>query len=188
MIREAIVTTLGPDGAPHLAPMGATVTETGYVLQPFRPSRTLDHLAAQRCGVINFTDDARIFAGCITGRRRDWPTAPATRIPGVRLAAALAHAEVEVTHMDDDAVRPRFLCRVVHQANHAPFAGLNRAVAAVIEAAILVSRLGLLDADRIAREMAALEIPVAKTGGPAEREAFDWLCQAVAAHRTGGAA
>ncbi|HEY5065532.1 MAG TPA: hypothetical protein VIJ04_12015 [Xanthobacteraceae bacterium] len=45
---------------------------------------------------------------------------------------------------------------------HAPLKGFNRAQAAVIEAAILVSRLRLLLREKIEREMHYLEIAVAR--------------------------
>lgn len=184
MIRETIVTTASAAGEAHIAPMGATVVEGGYLLQPFRPSRTLDNLAARRVAVVNFTDDARVFAGCITGRHRSWPTVPATQLEGaVRLADCLAHDEVEIVRMEEDATRPRFFCRTVHRAQHAPFLGLNRAVAAVLEGAILVSRLHMLDPERVDREMNYLSVAIEKTAGPAEREAWDWLCETVADHR-----
>lgn len=183
MIRETIVTTASATGEAHVAPMGATVVEGGYLLQPFRPSRTLDNLAASRVAVVNFSDDARIFAGCITGRHRSWPTVPAATLPTVRLAQCLAHDEVQVERMEDDPTRPRFFCRTVHRETHAPFLGLNRAVAAVLEGAILVSRLHMLDPERVDREMNYLSVAIEKTAGPAEREAWDWLCETVADHR-----
>ena len=96
-----------------------------------------------------------------------------------RLAAALAHEELAVATISEDAQRPRFHCRVVHRASHGAFAGFNRAQAAVIEGAILVSRLHLLPRDKIEREMAALEIVVDKTAGEAEREAWSWLAEKV---------
>lgn len=182
-IRETIVTTCGADGAVHVAPMGATVTETGYVLAPFRPSRTLDNLLATRCAVLNFADDVRVFAGCVTGRRRDWPTEPAERVRGAVLSGTLAHEELEVAAVEDDGVRPRLHCRPVHLVTHRPFPGFNRAQAAVVEGAILVSRLHLLPADKIDRDMAYLSIAVDKTAGPVEREAWGWLLDRIAEHR-----
>jgi hypothetical protein len=62
---------------------------------------------------------------------------------------------------------------------HAPFRGLNRAKAAVLEAAILVSRLSMLTRDKVDSEIAYLTIAIEKTAGPEEREAWDWLMQAV---------
>jgi hypothetical protein len=183
VIRETVITTVSADGLAHVAPMGATVIDEGYLLQPFRPSQTLDNLIATRCGSINFTDDARIFAGCITQRRRDWPTVPASRVASVRLAECLAHEEFEIVDIADDPVRPRLLARVVHLETHAPFKGMNRAKAAVLEGAILVSRLHMLPAEKIDTEMAYLSIAIEKTAGEEEREAWRWLLEAVETFR-----
>jgi hypothetical protein len=71
----------------------------------------------------------------------------------------------------------------LHEATHAPFIGFNRAQAAVIEGAVLVSRLAMLTADKVDAEMAYLQIAIDKTAGAEEREAWSWLQQAVAAHR-----
>lgn len=181
MIRETIVTTAGADGACHIAPLGVTVTGDGYVIAPFRPSRTLDNLRSVPFAVANFTDDVRVFAGCLTGRR-DWPTVASSDVPVARLQGALAHAELAVERVDGDDERPRFHCRVVRLASHAPFLGFNRAQAAVVEAAILVSRLHMLPRDKVERELAYLDIAIGKTAGDAEREAWGWLMERVAAH------
>jgi len=182
MIIESIVTTQAADGSVHIAPMGVIWRDETPMLAPFRPSTTLDNLGAHPFAVINHTDDVRIFAGCLTGRR-DWPTRPADKIAGHVLADALSHQEVAVERRDEDETRPRFVCRVVHAANHLPFAGFNRAQAAVIEAAILVSRLHILPADKIEREIAYLEIAIGKTAGPREREAWLWLTERIAEFR-----
>jgi hypothetical protein len=180
MIREAIVTTVSATGVSHIAPIGLIEAADGWVIAPFRPSTTLDNLRAVPFAVANHIDDVRVFAGCLTGRR-DWARLPAEHVPVPRLAAALSHMELAVTHVDGcDAERPRFYCRMMHEAAHAPFRGYNRAQAAVIEAAILVSRLSILPREKIERELAYLEIAVSKTAGAAEQEAWSWLMQAVA--------
>jgi hypothetical protein len=182
MIRETIVTTQDRDGRVHIAPIGLIEERGGLVIAPFRPSATLDNLQANPYAVASYTDDVLVFAGCLTGRR-DWPTRPATRVPGAVLAQALSHAELAVERVTEDAVRPRFLCRVVHEETHAPFLGFNRAKAAVVEAAILVSRLPMLPLDKIEREIAYLQIAIDKTAGPRERQAWDWLMERIAAHK-----
>ena len=116
----------------------------------------------------------RVFAGCLTGRR-DWPLTPATVVAAPRLAATLSHLELVVVEVRENELRPRFLCRVAHRASHAPFEGFNRAQAAVIEGAVLVSRLHLLPRAEVEAELARLEIIVDKTAGPAEAEAWSWL-------------
>jgi uncharacterized protein len=182
MIIESIVTTLAPDGRPHFAPMGVSWHDGAPLLAPFRPSTTLVNLLAGRHAVINHTDDVRIFAGCLTGRD-DWPVHPAERIAGVVLDAALTHQEIVIEHVEEDEQRPRFFGRVLLQATHRPFLGFNRAQAAVIEAAILVSRLHMLPWEKVEREMSYLEIAVAKTAGEREREAWGWLAARIAAFR-----
>lgn len=184
MIFETIVTTRAPDGRIHIAPMGVREEDGLLVLLPFRPSTTLDNVLASRCAVVNHVDDVRIFAGCLTGRR-DWPTLPAQRVAGVRLVAALAHTELELERMVEDAQRPRLACSVAFAANHTPFRGFNRAQAAVIEAAILVSRLALLPAEKIDAELDYLRIAIDKTAGPAEREAWGWLTARILQYRDG---
>jgi uncharacterized protein len=182
MIRETVVTTCGLDGRTHIAPLGLIEADGDWIIAPFHPSTTLSNLRLVPHAVANYVDDVRIFAGCLTGRR-DWPTVPAHVVRPQRLAAALAHAEMEVVAVQEDPLRPRFRCRIVHLVSHAPFRGFNRAQAAVVEAAILVSRLHMLPRDKIEREIAYLAIAVSKTAGPEEEEAWGWLMQSIATHQ-----
>jgi len=181
-IFETIVTVRGRQGPTHITPLGLRRQEGMVVLAPFRPSTTLERLLESRVAVVNYTDDVRVFAGCIVGRR-DWPLTPARRIDSMRLATCLAHEEIEVAELIDDAQRPRLLCRTVHHETHAPFRGFNRAQAAVIEAAVLVSRLAILPAGKIDAEMQYLQIAIDKTAGAAELEAWSWLLEAIAEYR-----
>ena len=186
MIFETLVTTVAADGRVHCAPMGARYAGDEVVLMPFKPSATLDNILASGVAVLNLSTDVRVFAGCVTGRR-DWPTLPAERIAGRRLAGALGHVELQLLRCDDDAQRPVLHLARVCERTHASFPGFNRAQAAVIEGAVLVSRLRLLPAEKIDGEMAYLQIAIDKTAGPAEREAWEWLSAAVAAHRAAAA-
>ena len=178
MIRETIITTRHADGETHIAPMGVHIDGEKLVLMPFKPSQTLENLLRERHAVINYTDDVRIFAGCLSGKR-DWPLTPASHIGGKRLTDTLAHAEVRVVTIHDDPVRPRLTCEIVHQETHAPFLGFNRAQASIIELAILVSRLHLLPWDKIEREMEYLRVAVDKTAGEEETTAWNWLAARV---------
>jgi len=182
MIRECIVTTQSRVGLVHIAPLGL-IEEAGHlVIAPFRPSLTLDNLRENPFAIANYTDDVLVFAGCLTGRR-EWPTKPATKVPGAVLEQALAHAELQVVAVIEDEQRPRFRCAVIHEENHRPFHGFNRAQAAVVEAAILVSRLHMLPPEKIEREIGYLQIAIDKTAGPRERQAWDWLMERVAEHK-----
>ncbi len=185
LIYESIVTSRNEDGTAHLAPMGVWADGEERILAPFKPSTTLDNLRRERCAVINCSDDVRIFAGCLCGRR-DWPLCDADHLPLQRLDDALSHSEVEIVDIREDKVRPHFVCKTVHEANHALFAGFNRAQAAVIELCILASRLDRLAPDKVAREIEYLQIAIDKTAGEREREAWDWLMDVVAKHRGAG--
>jgi len=183
MIYETIVTTAAHDGRPHIAPMGVRFEDGLAILAPFRPSTTLDHILATRAAVINFTTDVRVFAGCVTGYARDWPTLAATRVKSVRLQNSLAHTELELDTFHDDPQRPVLRMRSVHEETHAPFTGFNRAQAAVVEGAILVSRLFMLPTEKVDHEVAYLQIAIDKTAGEQERFAWDWILAAIARHR-----
>jgi hypothetical protein len=187
MIRETMLTTMSGDGRLHIAPMGIIADGDGWIVAPFRPSSTLDNLRTVPFAVANYTDDVRIFAGCLTGRQ-EWPTTASDHVPVPRLTGALSHTELAVIDVTEDGQRTRFRFAVVSRGSHAPFEGLNRAKAAVIEAAILVSRLHMLPRERIEAELAYLEIAVAKTAGAHEAEAWSWLMDAIRAHYAGGEA
>lgn len=182
MIRETIVTSRSAEGRIHIAPMGVHVLDQAMLIMPFRPSITLENILATGHAVMNHTDDVRVFAGCLTGRR-EWPLVDTERVPGRRLAGALAHIELELERLEEDEVRPRLYCRIVHQANHAPFQGFNRAQFAVLEAAILASRLDRLPWSKIDAELAYLRIGLHKTAGERELQAWGWLMEKIEAFR-----
>ena len=181
-IHEILLLTQNADGTPHIAPMGLRSRGDLSLIAPFRPSRTLDNLMRDACASINTTDDVRVYAGSLTGHR-DWPVTPCSMIRGSRLDNAISHSEIEVIQVEQDEQRPRFFCRTVHTENHRPFRGYNRAQSAVLELAILVSRLGMLPVEKIDAEIDYLKIAMDKTAGTEESEAWDWLMQRVASHR-----
>lgn len=180
LILETIVTTLSPAGELHLVPFGLIGAEDGYVLAPFRPSPTIDNLDASPFFCASSPRDVRVIAGAVTGRR-EWPTVACETIPGRRLADSFGHAEFAVAGIEDDATRPRYRGRALHSAAHAPFIGYNRAQGAVLEAAILSTRLSMLEPAKVLTEMAYLAIAIGKTAGPREREAWGWIEDKVAA-------
>lgn len=183
-IVETIVTTTDAAGTPHIAPLGLIEDGEGWIIAPFAPSRTLDNLRANPFAVASHTGDVRVFAGCVTGRR-DWPTVPADVVAGVRLRDAVSHWELAVARVTEDAQRPRFHCRLVHGASHAVWSGYNRAEAAVLELAVLTTRLSMLPPEKIDAELKYLEIAISKTAGPRELEAWGWLMERVTAFRSG---
>ena len=178
MIYETVITTVNADGSAHIAPFGIRERDGMIIIAPFRPSTSLDNLLRTERAVVNLTDDVRVFAGALTGRR-DWPVRLAEKIEGYVLDAALAHRELELVDVKEDVVRPELTFRVVHEVMHTAFRGFNRAQAAVLEAAVLVSRLHMLPPEKIAAEIAYLTIAVDKTAGDRERQAWNWLLERI---------
>jgi hypothetical protein len=181
MIRESIVTTVDGDGRVHITPLGLIEDGEQMIIAPFRPSRTLDNLRVVPFAVANHTDDVRIFAGCLTGRR-DWATVPCEENPAPRLADCLSHMSLRVVRIIEDDLRPRFHCEIMRHVAHGPSHGFNRAQAAVIEAAILASRLDILPRAKVEGEIAQLAIAVEKTAGAKEQTAWRWLRDMIDAH------
>jgi hypothetical protein len=127
---------------------------------------------------LNLTDDVRVFAGAIT-RRQAWSLLPAEKIIGHRLADTLVHQELRLVKVVDDASRPQLFLEVLHEVQHQPFKGFNRAQAAVVELAVLASRLHLLTKDKVLSEIDYLQIAIDKTAGDQELQAWRWLTEKV---------
>ena len=152
MIRETIITSWNSAGETHIAPMGIHDHGRQFLLMPFKPSTTLNNILESGFAVMNYTDDVRIFAGCLTGRK-NWALCNTEKIRGQRLAAALAHTELKLVKTEEDDQRPQLYCEAVHESIHKPFRGFNRAQSSVLEAAILVSRLQMLPWNKIQSEI-----------------------------------
>jgi hypothetical protein len=178
LIYEAVLITLNADNSAHIAPMGFREEGGQVVIAPFRPSRTLENIERTGTVTVNLTDDVRVIAGCLTGRR-EWPVVATSAIAGFRLADCLAHRELRVERIEEDELRPCFFCTEQHVANHAPFRGFNRAQAAVVEAAILATRLKMLPHEKICNEIKYLQISIDKTAGERERQAWDWIMEKI---------
>jgi hypothetical protein len=178
MILEALVTTLDADGAPHLAPMGPRVTPelARFTLRPFPTAHTYHNLLRHGEGVLHITDDALLLARAAIGAIDVMPAVrPAERVRGFVLADCCRFFEFVVRSVDTSAERASIEAEVVHSGRVRDFFGFNRARHAVVEAAILATRLHLLPLSEVAAEFAKLRVIVGKTGGPDERAAMDLL-------------
>jgi hypothetical protein len=182
MIYETIISTIDASGLVHVTPFGIRRQDDLVIISPYRPSTTLANILATQSAVMNLTDDVRVFAAALTGRSA-WSLVAAEKISGFRLADTLTHQELKLVKVDDDALRPQLYFEVVCTMQHRPFQGFNRAQAAVIELAVLVSRLKRLPMEKIEQELDYLTIAIEKTAGPRELEAWSWLLEAVTNHR-----
>jgi hypothetical protein len=187
MILEGILTTKNLDGTVNIAPMGPVVDELvqSFLLRPYRSTTTFDNLVRTRCGVFHITDDVELIARAAIGRLDGIPPMHAAAIvDGSVLSDACRWIELEATSIDDSQPRSQMDCQVVHRESIREFVGFVRAKHAVLEAAILATRLQWLPHTSIADELQRLARIVDKTAGSAERRAFDLLRQYVALRLT----
>lgn len=180
MILEGLVTTVDADGSPHLAPMGPKVTADfrSFTLRPYPTSNTYRNLTRHPEGVLHVTDDALLLARAAIGVVDVFPfpqVRPAERVRGFVLTDSCRHFEFTVKSVDTSSERVSIEAEVVHTGRTRDFFGFNRAKHAVLEAAILATRLHLLPHADVAAEFARLRVIVGKTGGSAEHTAMDLL-------------
>ena len=178
MILEGIVTTLNEDGAPNVSPMGPIVDPamTRLVLRPYQTSTTYRNLKRTGQGVFHVTDDVELLARAAIGLLDPLPELIRIKsVEGVILADACRWYAFRVDEIDDRQERAECRCTVVDRGTIREFFGFNRAKHAVVEAAILATRVAILPPDEIRSDMRRLAVLVEKTGGPAERRAFAFL-------------
>lgn len=179
-INEIILITECEDGSPYIAPFGVRERDSLVLIAPFRPSTSLENLLSGRRATINTTDDVRVFAGALTGRR-NWPVEKSDH--AFILESALSYKALSLKKVEEDEQRPKLYFCVLQEENIRPFQGYNRAQAAVIELCVLVSRLHMLPIEKITSEIDYLRIAIEKTAGERELEAWTWLIEAVESHQ-----
>jgi hypothetical protein len=193
-ILEGIVSSCDAAGAMHLAAMGPEVLAdeavagrlSRLILKPFAESQTAVNLARHPEGVFHAIDDVLLLARVVTGALDASPAAhPATLVRGWILDEAAAAHEFRITTADRRGERQRLEARVVATHPQHATAGFNRARHAVVEAAILATRLHLMNREAIGQQLTMLRRLVEKTAGPREEEAFE-VIEAFVACRTGG--
>jgi hypothetical protein len=177
VILEGIVTTVDSDGTVNLSPMGPIVDAAmeRLVLRPYQSSRTYQNLKRDRQGVFHVTDDAELLVHAAVGKPDPMPQLRQAPGGGWIIANACRWYGFQVEQLDDSQDRTRIDCRVTASGVLRDFFGFNRAKHAVLEAAILATRVHLLPAEELQHEFARLRIPVDKTGGDAELRAFEFL-------------
>jgi hypothetical protein len=181
MIFETIIISTDQQGEPHVTPFGVKHESDMVIISPFKPSKTLDNILSGKTATMNLTDDVRIFAGALT-KRRVWQLQPANNITGFRLDSCLTHVELSLKDVRDDLERPQLVMQKIEMQHHKGFKGFNRAQAAVIELAVLTSRLHMLPIEKIQSELQYLQIAIDKTAGEKELEAWGWLVEKIEQH------
>ena len=185
MILETIVTTINQDGSINASPMGPTTADSpesalqsieNFELRPFNTSQTFANLKRTNSGVLHVTDDVEMFARAAIGDLDPFPqTRAAEKIEGVVIIEACRSYEFVVEFIDTTGPRMRLNCKVVQSHRHRDFIGFNRGKHAVLEAAILATRLDFLPSTEITDQFVRLNTIVEKTGGPSEQAAIAML-------------
>ncbi len=172
MIIEAIFSTVNEVGLPNFAPMGIVWGAEELTVRPFRQTRTYRNLIATGYGVANLTDDVLAFveSGLYDALL---PHFPASTIPGVIFQDACSWRELAVITANGTDERAEIRCRVVDQGWRRDFLGFNRARNAIVEAAILATRIHLQDPPTVLEALDRFGIIVIKTGDEVERMAFE---------------
>jgi uncharacterized protein len=185
ILLEGIVTTLCEDGSPHVAPMGPIVDAafSRFLLRPYATSTTCKNLRRTGEGVLHVTDDVELFARAAVGQLEKLPRLiAANTLKGAIIADACRWFEFRVESIDESSERLEIVCSVVDQGRSRDFFGFNRAKHAVIEAAILATRIQFLEINDIFAEMQRLAVIVDKTGSHKEQAAFAFLRDYLATH------
>ena len=185
MILEGIVTSLNERGELNVAPMGPIVDESmsQLLLRPFQTSCTFQNLQFRPEGVFHVVDDVLLLARAAVGGLETEPcVSPAQVVQGSVLADACRWYEFRIESCDASGPRAELRARVVHMGRIRDFFGFNRAKHAVLEAAILATRLHLIPLHEVQAELTRLQVPVEKTAGPREHEAFQFLERYIREH------
>jgi hypothetical protein len=184
-ILEGLVTTLNNDHSVNISPMGPIVNPqmSIFVLRPYRTSTTYQNLKRTGHGVFHVTDDVRLIAQAAVGNPDPLPRLVAAQEVAVPVLADACRAyEFTVESLDDGDERTLIVGKTVARQRYRDFFGFNRAKHAVLEAAILATRVQFLPAEEILAELCRLRSPVEKTAAQSEREAFDFLQNYIEQH------
>lgn len=185
MILEAIITTTNDDGSVNVSPMGPLVEgdpTDGFELRTFETSQTFANLQQRPFGVLHVTDDVMLFAKSAIGKLNE---IPAVRSADVNenafiLEDACRWIEFEAVFFESSSPRKNIRCKPVAAGSQRDFFGFNRGKHAILEAAILATRIDFLPGEVVQSQFESLRVIVDKTGGAAEDEAMALLEQFVA--------
>ena len=178
LILEGIVTTTNVDNHPNISPMGPIVDPSmqTLTLRPYQTSTTFENLQRTGVGVFHVVDNVELLARAAVGKLDPVPSLSRCRdVPGYILDDACRWYAFRVRSQADDTERSKLDCQVVSHGHLRDFFGLNRAKHAVVEAAILTTRITWSSRSDIEGEFQRLASLVDKTGGTVERRAFAFL-------------
>jgi len=182
VILEGMITTVNEDGTANIAPLGPHVNRqlSQFTLKPFQSSRTYANLKRSGEAVFHITDNVEMMALAVTGNLPPAEVESAGCVNGFILKDACRWMALRAHTRDDTPPRATYQCSVVGSGRLRDFFGLNRAMHAVVEGAILATRLHMLPEKEVQQQFNSLAVLVEKTAGDRERNAFAALQQYVA--------
>ncbi len=169
-ITEAIVTTVSKDGVPNAAPMGIVRQGSKYFIRMFPDTTTFRNVSDVGYLVANFIDDSRVY---VLSAFRDlgpeyFQFEDGMVPPRLRDAAGWAYFRCKV----EDAVILEAVSATIASCRAPTY---SRGFGAVIEAAIVGTRLHFYKGDEGIKKIREYEAIVKKCGSPADMEAMRTL-------------
>jgi hypothetical protein len=148
------------------------------VLRPFKTSRSYANLIESKSGVFHITDDVNLIARAAVGSIKPLPEmVPIIDTDAQRLRDTCRWFLLELVSIEQEGERATLNLDIHKMGRVRDFTGFNRAKHAVIEAAILATRVGILPDSEITSQMEMLRSWVDKTGGVSEHDAYSFLQQ-----------
>ena len=184
MIVEGLLTSSPKNGPPHVAPLGPVVSEDQQVwlLRPYETSATFALLRENPNCIFHVMDDVLPFAQAVVGLPCEVEFSPHPK-EGFVIASACRWFRLEIIRWDVSNIRSEASARIVDCGSLREFWGWNRAKHAVLEAAILASRIGMLEWSDVEAQLKYLAIAVDKTAGARERQAWELLMDYFSKHQ-----
>jgi hypothetical protein len=171
MIVETIFSTLDEAGWPNFAPMGIEWGDEFLTVRPFRNTRTCANLLSTGYGIANLSDDVLAY---VQSALYDavLPSFPSKVVPGAVFDGTCSWREVALVSHGGTNDRAELCCRVVYEGRQRDFLGFRRASNAVIEAAILATRLTIIHRKVVTGRLVHYGKIVEKTGDDSDRQAL----------------
>lgn len=183
MIIEGLITTVSLEGAVNLAPMGPIVEGDfeSVLLRPWKGSTTHQNLCSCDAAVFHVVDEVDLIAEAVMKRLpKSPPMNAAHQVAGWVLEDCCRWFELQIIDRDLTSDRAEIRAQVVYSGLRRPFNGFNRARHAILEAAILATRVEFLEQDEVALQLDYFRSAVEKTGTERHQQLFQALCEFVA--------
>lgn len=184
MIIEGLITTVCSEGGANVAPLGPIVEGDfeSVLLRPWRGSTTYRNLCSCDSAVFHVVDEVDLIVEAVMKRpSTSSPMEKASHVDnGWVLKDCCRWFELQIIDRDLTFDRAEIRAQVVYSGQRRPFNGFNRARHAILEAAILATRVEFLARDEVDLQFGFFQSAVEKTGTERHHQLFQMLCDFVA--------